>query len=74
MEDPNRHLSIFLEVSNTSKLNEVYTDVIWLHLFSFSLKDNACAWLYLLPPDSITTCTELTIAFLTKFPPPKARQ
>jgi len=55
MEDPNVHLSIFLEVCDTLKLNGVLTDAIRLWLFSFSLKDKAWAWLHLLPPNSIRT-------------------
>ena len=54
MEDPNPHLSVFLEVFDNLKLNEVSTDAI-LFRFSFSLKDIAQAWLYSWPPGSITT-------------------
>ena len=38
-EDPNLHLSIYLEVCDTLKLNGVSTDVIHLRLFPFSLRD-----------------------------------
>ena len=38
MEDLNLHLSIFLKVCDTLKLNGVSTDAIRLCLFSFSLK------------------------------------
>jgi len=69
MKEPNLHLSIFLEVCNTLKLKGVSTDFIRLHLFSFFLKDKACAWLRSLPSDSITTWDELIRAFLTKFFP-----
>jgi len=37
MEDPNFHLSIFLEVRDTLKLNGVSTDAIRLRLLPFSL-------------------------------------
>ena len=36
-EDPNLHLSIFLEVCNTLKLNGLSTDTTRLRLFPFSL-------------------------------------
>ena len=55
IEDPSLHLSIFLEVYDTLKLNEVSTDAIRLWLFPFSLKRKARAWLHSLPPDSIRT-------------------
>ena len=70
MEDPNLHLSIFLEVCDMLKLNGVSTDAICLRLFPFSLKDKARAWLHSLPPDSIRIWEELTRAFLAKFFPP----
>jgi len=70
MEDPNLHLSIFLKVCDTLKLNVVSIDAIRLLLFPFSLKDKARAWLHSLPPDSIRIWEELTRAFLTKFFPP----
>ena len=70
MEDPNLHLSIFLEVCDTLKLNGVSTDAICLRLFPFSLKDEARAWLYSLPSNSICTWDEFTRAFLAKFFPP----
>ena len=67
MEDPNLHLSVFLEVCNTLKING---DAIRLCLFLFSLRDNARAWLHSLSPGSISTWEELTKAFLAKFFPP----
>ena len=41
MEDPNLHLSIFLEVCDTLKLNGVSIDAIRFQLFPFSFKDKA---------------------------------
>ena len=70
MDDPNLHLSIFLAVCDTLKLNGFSTDDIRLHLFPLSLKDKACAWLLSLPPNSVTTWDALTRAFLAKFFPP----
>ena len=70
MEDPNLHLSTFLEVCETLKLNGVSTNAIPLRLFPISLKDKERACLHLLPSDSITTWDELTRVFLAKFFPP----
>jgi len=70
MNYPNLHLSIFLEVCDTLKLNRVSTDAICLRIFLFSLKDKARAWLHSLSPDSIRTWDKITIAFLAKFFPP----
>jgi len=67
MEDPNLHLSVFLEVCETFKINEASIDAIRLRLFLFSLRDKARAWLYSRPLGSISTWEELTKAFLTKF-------
>ena len=69
VEDTNLHLSIFLEVCDTLKLNEVSADAIVLHLFLISLKGKARGWLHSLPPGSIVTWDELTKAFLGKFIP-----
>ena len=69
-EDPNIHLSVFLEVCNTLKLNEVSTDDIYLCLFPFPLRDKARTWLHSLPPGCIMTWDELTKVFLAKFFPP----
>jgi len=70
MEDPNLHLSVFLEVCDTLKINGASADAIHLRLFPFSLRDKAKAWLHSLSPGSISTWEELTKAFLTKFFPP----
>ena len=43
LEDPNLHLSAFLEVCDTLKLNRISTDAVRLRLFSFSLRDKARA-------------------------------
>jgi len=70
MEDPNLHLSIFLEVCDTLKINGASTDAIRLRLFPFSLRDKARAWLHSLPPGTISTWDKLTKAFLARFFPP----
>jgi len=70
MEDPNLHLSVFLEVCDTLKINGASTDAICLCLFPFSLRDKARVWLHPLPLGSITTWHDLTRVFLVKFFPP----
>ena len=70
MEDPNLHLSAFLEVCDTLKINRASTNTIRLYRFPFSLKDKARAWLYSSPLRPIATRDELTKVFLTKFFPP----
>jgi len=67
LEDPNLHLSVFLEVCDTLKLNRVSSDVIRLRLFPFSLRDKVRAWLHYLPSGCITAWDELTRAFVVKF-------
>ena len=67
MEDPNLHLSVFLEVCDTLKINGASTDAIRLPLFPFSLRDKARAWLHSLPLGWITTWDDLTRVFLIKF-------
>ena len=69
MEDPNLHLSVFLEVCDTLKINGASSNAICLCLFPFSLRDKA--WLHSLPLGSIRTWDALTKVFLTKFFPPK---
>jgi len=63
------HLSVFLEVCNSLKINEASTDIIRLCPFLFSLEDKVRAWLHSLPLGSITTWDKLTKAFLAKFFP-----
>ncbi|XP_048494419.1 uncharacterized protein LOC104887343 [Beta vulgaris subsp. vulgaris] len=71
-EDPNEHITTFLEKCDTVKLNGVTDDVIRLGLFPFSLKDKAKMWLKSNPPNSFTTWATLYQAFLsTYFPPGK---
>ena len=43
MEDANLHLLVFLEMCNTLKINGGYSDVIFLRLLPFFLRDKARA-------------------------------
>ena len=66
-DDPNAHISNFLELYDTFKINGVSDDAIRLRLFSFSLRDKAKSWLHSLPVGSITTWDVLTQKFLAKY-------
>ena len=69
-ENLNEHLSRFLKMANTVKLNGVRPEVIKLHLFPFSLRDIAATWYESLPYGSVDTWEELVEAYLGRFFPP----
>ncbi|XP_050910020.1 uncharacterized protein LOC127123885 [Lathyrus oleraceus] len=54
-DDPNLHLSVFVQYTDTVKANGVSPGAIRLRLFSFSLRDKARAWLQYPPSNSVTT-------------------
>ena len=68
-EDPNEHMSRFLRMANTVKLNGVRPEVIKLHLFPFSLRDIAATWYESLPYGSVNTWEEFVEAYLGIFFP-----
>ncbi|XP_039121203.1 uncharacterized protein LOC120257957 [Dioscorea cayenensis subsp. rotundata] len=72
-EDPHAHLSRFLQICSTFKINSVSDDAIRLRLFLFSLRGAAYRWLISLAPGSITTWKDMVKKFLARyFPPSKA--
>ncbi len=54
-EDPNLHISSFLEVCELFRHNGVSDDAVRLRLFPFTLRDKAKGWLHSLLPGTITT-------------------
>ena len=69
-DNPNAHLTNFIEVCDTIKCNGVTEEVFRLRLFLLSLGDRAKHWLTSQPPDSITSWNDLVQKFRTKFFPP----
>ncbi|GJT38735.1 zinc finger, CCHC-type containing protein [Tanacetum coccineum] len=70
-ENPNQHLRDFLKLVDSLDLDGENRERTRLHLFQFSLRDQASNWLERLPAGSITTWEDLTTRFLTQFFPPR---
>ena len=69
-EDPHLHLRLFMEVSDSFKLQGVTEEALRLKLFPYSLRDMARAWLNTLPPGSINSWHDMAERFLMKYFPP----
>nr|GEX00666.1 MAK10-like protein [Tanacetum cinerariifolium] len=69
-KDPNQHLKDFLELVDSLDLDVENKKRTRLHLFQFSLRDQARNWLERLPAGSISTWEDLTTRFLAQFFPP----
>ena len=70
-ENPNMHLTNFIEVCDTIKYNGVTEEALRLRLFPLSLGDRAKHRLTSQPPDSITSWNDLVQKL---FPPAKFAQ
>ncbi|GKB30868.1 MAK10-like protein [Tanacetum coccineum] len=66
-EDPNQHLKDFLKLVDSLDLDGENRERTCLHLFQFSLHNQARNWLDCLPAGSITTWEDLTTRFLAQF-------
>ncbi|GJW95099.1 zinc finger, CCHC-type containing protein [Tanacetum coccineum] len=68
-EDPNQHLKAYLKLVDSLDLDDENRERTRLHLFQFSLRDQASNCLERLPAGSITTWDDLTTRFLAQFFP-----
>ncbi|CAM9000206.1 unnamed protein product [Rhodiola kirilowii] len=72
--NPNAHLTSFLELCETFKMNNVPKENIYLRLFPFSLMGRAKDWLWSHDANTFTTWGELAQAFLRQYFPPTKTQ
>ncbi|CAM8997419.1 unnamed protein product [Rhodiola kirilowii] len=72
--NPNAHLTSFLELCETFKMNNVPKENIYLRLFPFSLTGKAKDWLWSHAGNTFTTWDELAQAFLLQYFPPVKTQ
>ncbi|CAM8990007.1 unnamed protein product [Rhodiola kirilowii] len=72
--NPNAHLTSFLELCATFKMNNVPKENIYLRLFPFSLTGKAKDWLWSHEGNTFTTWDELAQAFLLQYFPPAKTQ
>ena len=70
-ENPNAHLTSFIEVYGIVKYNGVTEEALRLRLFPLSLSDRAKHLLTSQPLDSITSWNDLVQKFLTKYVTPR---
>ncbi|GKE95876.1 zinc finger, CCHC-type containing protein [Tanacetum coccineum] len=68
-EDPNQHFKDFLKLVDSLDIDGENKERTCLHLFQFSLRDQASNWLESLPVGSITTWEDLTTRFRAQFFP-----
>ncbi|GJR12996.1 zinc finger, CCHC-type containing protein [Tanacetum coccineum] len=66
-EDSNQHLKDFLKLVDSLNLDGENRERTRLHLFQFSLRDQASNWLERLSAGSITTWEDLTTRSLAQF-------
>ncbi|XP_031106076.1 uncharacterized protein LOC116010697 [Ipomoea triloba] len=69
MEDPNAHITKFLRICSTFKMNGVPNEAIKLRLFPFSLRDKADSWLISFPANHFASWDQLHREFLKRFYP-----
>nr|GEY80639.1 MAK10-like protein [Tanacetum cinerariifolium] len=63
-DDPNQHLKDFLKLVGSLDRDGANRERTPMHLFQFSLHDQASSWLKHLPARSISTWEDLTTRFL----------